>query len=60
MNNLVDREIRRLRKDEIRQIRIDYRKGTGLTLWDISRKYRITFATACYICKCDKFKAYDR
>ncbi len=49
MNERVRQQIYYLPKETIQQIKIDYREGTGLTLWDLSRKYGITFSACFYI-----------
>ena len=51
INLFFQREISNLKPETIAQMRRDYQQGLGLTLWDISLKYRVTFATACHIIK---------
>ena len=51
LNSQVFQEIEKLSNSTIAKMKADYRQGTGLTLRDITFKYNVTFATACYILK---------
>ena len=51
MNPTIKKELNNLSHYQIQQIIHDYRVFGHSSLWDIARRYRIHFATACYIVK---------